>query len=461
MTNRINIERCLPVLLSAILFAGCALVGPDYQPPAMTMGEIYLDSGISQSLGDIAAKRWWEGFDDPVLNDLVAKGLAQNLDIGLAIERITAARATLRGRGINDAISGDLSYSSTRTGSDTTATQSTTTTSLSSDIIIDLFGGIRRAQQAAAAQLHAAIDDVETARLAYLSELIGAYIDARYYQYSIKLTQRSIETRKKTLAITQKQHAVGAGTELDIEQVKALLYAAQADIPDMEASYLSKIYTIATLLNEPAAELVKIIDESQKGMALLGLNLKTEYDTGIPADLLRNRPDVRSAEQDLIAATAEIGVAIANMLPSISLSGSITDFKTTSWSFGPTITLPIFNQGALAAERDLAVSEAKQAEITWRQTVLDAVQDVQSANSAWLRDRDKVKFLKQSVESYQRSLDLSLETYEAGVMTLLDLLDTDRSLAAARIDFADSLRDMSTNWATLQVALGAGAKAAP
>lgn len=461
MRNRETIRRWGLGLLLAIHLAGCAAVGPNYQPPTANLSEIYLDSEISQSLGEIATKRWWEGFGDPILNDLVSKGLAQNLDIGIAIERITAARATLRGKGLNAAIGGDFSYSATRTGSDTMATQSTTTASLSSDIIIDFFGGIRRAQQAAAAQLHAAIDDVDTARLAYLSELIGAYIDARYYQYSIKLTQRSIETRKKTLAITEKQHAVGTGTELEIEQVKALLYAAAADIPDLQSSYLTQIYTIATLLNEPAADLIDIIDESQKGMALLGLNLKTDYDTGIPADLLRNRPDIRSAEQDLIAATAQIGVAVANMLPSISLSGSITDFSTNSWSFGPTLTLPIFNQGALSAERDVAISEAKQAEITWRQTVLDAVQDVQSANSAWLRDRDKVNFLRQSVESYQRSMDLSFETYTAGVMTLLDLLDTDRSLASARIDFANSLRDMSTNWATLQVALGAGARAEP
>ena len=147
------------------------------------------------------------------------------------------------------------------------------------------------------------------------------------------------------------------------------------------------------------------------------------------------------------------------MLPSIELTGSITDFGTGSWSFGPTLTLPVFNQGALAAERDVKISEAKQAEITWRQTVLSAVEDVQAANSAWLRDRDKVRLLQQSMNAYQRALNLSMQTYEAGVTTLLDLLVTDRSLASVRLDFADALRTMSVDWATLQVSLGAGAAA--
>lgn len=181
-------------------------------------------------------------------------------------------------------------------------------------------------------------------------------------------------------------------------------------------------------------------------------------ETGIPADLVRNRPDVRSAEQALIAATANVGVATADMLPSIELSGSISDGSSQSWSFGPTISLPIFNQALLSAQRDVAISEAKQAEITWRQSILDAIQDVQSANSTWKRDREKVEFLKRSMESYSRSLDLSLETYEAGVTNLLDLLDTDRSLASARIQFANALRAMSINWASLQIALGAGAE---
>lgn len=448
----------LSMLLSVACIQGCALVGPDYEQPKVSFENKFADTQLGEAIGSVSQKAWWKEYQDPFLTQLVNEGLNQNLDIALAVERIAEARATLRGKGGNQAVSGSASLTSLRSGSNTIASSTDTTKSLSGNLVIDLFGGIRREQQAAAAQLQAAIDDSATARLAYLSELVGAYIDARYYQYALKLTRQSISTREETLRITEQQHAVGNGTELEIEQVKALLFSAKADLPDLRANYLSQVYVIATLLNQPAQNFIERMQENNDTVALPGLNLNVSTDTGIPADLVRNRPDVRSAEQALIVATANVGVATADMLPSITLTGTVSDSNSQSWSFGPTINLPIFNQGRLAAQRDVAISQAKQAEITWRQSILDAMQDVQSANSAWRRDREKVDFLKRSMDAYSRSLDLSIETYEAGVTDLLDVLDTDRSLASARIQFANALRAMSVNWATLQIALGAGAE---
>lgn len=229
--RRMNVSRYFAVTAWVLLFGGCATVGPDYEAPKIDVTPSYNDSDIKRSLGDIATKRWWENFEDPVLDDLVRKGLAQNLDIAVAVERIAAARATLRSKGVNAMLSGSAGYALTGSGANNAATTTTTATSLSGGIVIDLFGGIRREQQAAEAQLKAAIDDVGTARLAYLSELIGAYIEARYYQYAIKLTRDSIATREQTLDITQKQHTVGTGTELDTEQVESPPHAAQADSP--------------------------------------------------------------------------------------------------------------------------------------------------------------------------------------------------------------------------------------
>ena len=174
------------------------------------------------------------------------------------------------------------------------------------------------------------------------------------------------------------------------------------------------------------------------------------------ADLLRNRPDVRSAEQSLRVAVAGVGVATAARFPSLTLNGAITS-DNSAWSFGPVLTLPIFNQGVLAASQDQAEAEAREALILYQQTVLEAVEDVQSANSAWQRDRNKIDLLRKSVNSYTRAYDLSMQTYQAGVITLLDLLDTDRSLDSARLAYAAALRDLSVDWARLQISLGAGA----
>lgn len=449
--GRVALTACALLALS-----GCA-VGPDYQSPELAVQQDYLDVMNPQSLQRTDTLRWWEHFNDPVLNTWVARGLDSNLDIAASIERISAAQAALRGTGFNAAISGDLTASSTRMGADNIATLTNESVGLSGNLAIDLFGGIRREREAALANLLAIVNDSQTARLAYLSALVNAYVNARYYQYAIVMTQQAIDSREQTLDITQRQRAVGSATELEEEQVKALLFNAQAEIPDLNANFLAQIYAIATLLGEPAGPLLDDVQASAPTVsALLGLNLKTPYETGVPADLLRNRPDVRAAEQRLRVAFANIGVATAARLPSLSLNGTISS-DNNAWSFGPVITLPIFNQGALAASQDQADAQAREAFIIYQQTVLAAVEDVQSANSAWLRDRHKVDLLRKSVNSYTRAFDLSMQTYQVGVMTLLDLLDTDRNLNTARLAYAAALRDLSADWARLQIALGAGA----
>ncbi|WP_372739936.1 efflux transporter outer membrane subunit [Neptunomonas sp.] len=449
-------SRGIFTVSALIVINGCA-VGTDYEPPELVVQQEYVDAVNPQPFERNDTLRWWLSFDDAILNRWVAKGLDSNLDISAAVERISAAQAVLRGTGVNSVISGDLKASSTRSGGRDIATITSNDISLSGNLAIDLFGGIRREREVAQANLLAVVDDSQTARLAYLSALVSAYVNARYYQYAVVMTQQAIDSRQQTLVITKHQRAVGSATELEEEQVKALLYTAQAEIPDLNANFLAQIYAIATLLNEPAGPLLTDMEASiPAANELLGLNLETPYKTGIPADLLRNRPDVRAAEQRLRVAVAGVGVATAARLPSLTLSGSITN-NNSAWSFGPIISLPIFNQGALAANQDQATSEAREAFIIYQQTVLEAVEDVQSANSAWQRDRNKVDLLRKSVSSYTRSFELSMQTYQAGIITLLDLLDIDRNLDSARLQYAAALRDLSVDWARLQIALGAGA----
>lgn len=451
-----TVGRIASTACALLALAGCA-VGPDYQPPELAMQQVYVDVINPQSLQRTDTLRWWEYFNDPVLNAWVAQGLDTNLSIAASVERISAAQAVLRGTGVNAAISGDLTLSSTRAGADGIATTTSESAGLSGNLAIDLFGGIRREREAAQANLLAVVNDSQTARLAYLSALVTAYVNARYYQYAMVMTEQAIDSREQTLAITQRQRTVGSATELEEEQVKALLFNAQAEIPSLNAGFLAQMYAIATLLGEPAGPLLADMQASAPSLsALLGLNLDTPYRAGVPADLLRNRPDVRAAEQRLHVAIADIGVATAARLPSLTLNGIISS-DNSAWSFGPIINLPIFNQGALAASQDQAEAEAREAFIIYQQTVLTAVEDVQSANSAWLRNRNKVDLLRKSVNSYTRAFDLSTQTHQVGVMTLLDLLDSDRYLNVARLEYAAALRDLSADWARLQIALGAGA----
>ncbi|MEI4488454.1 efflux transporter outer membrane subunit [Frigidibacter sp. MR17.14] len=438
------------LLLTLLATTACA-IGPDYKAPSMALTQTFAE-GSAGPIGEVAARRWWTAYNDPLLTGLVDRGLAQNLDIVGARERITAARAALGQTGLAAAVDGSASRSRSRAGSDTVAAGTTYSSSLDASVVIDLFGGIRRGREAAAASLQGAEFDEGTTRLAYLTAILGAYLDARYYQEALALTRQTISSREETLRITGNQRELGSATELDQAQVQALLDDARADLPGLEANFLANVYAIATLLAEPAQPLV---DRMQRGAAQP--RPRGGIATGIPAELLRNRPDVRSDERALAQAVANVGVATASLLPSVTLSGSVTEGGTGAWSFGPSITQSILGLPALARTREQAKSEARQAEITWRSTVLSAVEDVQSANAAWRRSGRTVALLGQSVTSYDRALTLGRSTYEQGALSLLDLLDSDRSLASARLSLASAVRDQAVDYATLQIALGAGA----
>lgn len=439
-------------LVLGLLVAGCA-VGTDYQRPEVAM-ETRFVGGNAEQIGAVATQQWWLNYKDLNLTSLVTRGLAQNLDVIAAGERIRQAQAELRTTGVNAAADGALTGSVTTSGGDGTSGTSTVESgSLGASLVIDLFGGIRREREAAVASLTAARAEEETVRLAWLAELIAAYSDARYYQEAMALTRTAIATREETVSITRSQFNAGAATEYEVAEAQALLSTARADLPQFAALFDANVYAIATLLNEPAGP---IKAQMQKGAPQLSSPGGAR--TGVPADLLRNRPDVRSAEADLAAAVANVGVAEAALYPALSLSGTVgrTD-ATDAWSFGPQLSLPVFNQGLLKASRDAQLSVARQAEIAWRASINEAVEDVQVAQSSLTRARQRAQLLRTAASDYGRALILAQENYRNGAITLLNLLETDRNTNAARISAASATNEAAQAWATLKIATGAGA----
>jgi multidrug efflux system outer membrane protein len=440
-------------LLLGLLMAGCA-VGTDYQRPEVSMQTRFV-GGDAEAIGAVAAEQWWLSYKDATLTQFVTRGLAQNLDVMAANEAIRKAQAELRATGVNSAASGSLSAASTTSGGEGSSSTSNSGT-LGAALVLDLFGGIKRERESASASLTAARAEAETVRLAWLAELLSAYSNARYYQEVMALTRTTISTRTETVEITRSQLEAGAATEYEVAEAQALLSTARASLPQYAALYDANIYAIATLLNEPAGP---IVAQMQKGAPQL--RSPSVGRTGVPADLLRNRPDVRSAEADLAAAMANVGVAEAALYPSLSLSGTLgRSDSANSWSFGPQFALPVFNQGALRASRDAQISTAKQAEIAWRASVNEAVEDVQVAQSNLSRYRQRASLLRSAADDYGRALTLAQQNYRSGAITLLDLLDTDRNTASARISAASAVNDAAQAWATLKIATGAGAAAA-
>ncbi|WP_102227007.1 efflux transporter outer membrane subunit [Acidimangrovimonas sediminis] len=441
-------------LLTALSVAGCA-AGPDYKAPSIALPAAYVQGGKG-SAGDVGTQAWWRDYRDPVLNTLVARGLTQNLSIQTAIERVAEAQATLRTTGAAALISGSASASETRAKSSTGVTGTTKSAGFSPSLVIDLFGGEARTREQALAQLQAYQLDVGEARLTFLSSLVSNYIDARYYQNAIAITRATIKSREETLRITRAQLNAGTGTELDVAQAEAALAQSRASLPSLVTGYYGAVYAMATLLAEPAGPLVKTMN---RGASQPSPRANTS--AGVPADLLRNRPDVRADERSYAAAVAAIGIAEADRLPSLTLSGTITTSTNPTWSFGASLLAPILSQPALAAAADAKISAAKQAELTWKSGVLSAVQDVQSAETSYIQSRASVSTARDAVKAYERVVALSRQTYQAGTTTLIDLLTNERSLSSAQLTLASSQQSLAADWATLQIAVGRGWRLGP
>jgi multidrug efflux system outer membrane protein len=443
--------RAFALCLSTVaVLQACSPVGPDYEAPRIELSQAFVN-GSSQALRDAARTAWWTGFGDPVLNELVDIGLRQNLDIRAATERIRAARANIDRFGIPQQAEGGIAAEARRieTPGGTIVEQS----GLTADafFVLDMFGEFTRARQGAVANLEAVQFDAGTARLAYLAEIITAYNETRYFQAAASITRQSIGSRRQTLDLVQRRADAGEATSLELAQARSLLATAEAGLPILIGRYEENVFRIATLVAQPA-ELVKARMDSVRGQ----LRPRGGTPVGVPADILRNRPDVRAAERNFAAATASIGVTEAQLLPRLTIDGSITVGDNDSWGFGPSLILPLLNQPVLQANVRVAQSNARQAELVWRGAVLNAVEDTQSALALTRQWANQTAAFGRAVQASTEVLDLSRQSYDVGGTTLLDVIDAERLIFENRLDLANATRNWASSFVQLQVGTGKG-----
>lgn len=452
--------------LAMLFLAGC-VSGPEHTPPETPLPQKF-GEGSTKSTGDVTMAPWWTAFNDRRLDGLVQQGLSQNLDILQAMERITAAEANVvvAGSGALPNLTGSADETVSRTkGTDDYASRTTDTTStasggLSISWLLDLFGQYKRAKESAEASVDAAYASADVARLAYLSDLATSYINARYYQERLAIARKNIASRRETLELTKLQLEAGAASRLDVVQAEGLVNSTLSELPGYETNFRKAAHHIATLLGLPASALVS---DLQKGAPQPVAH--RSVNAGVPADLIRNRPDIRQAERNLASAVAEIGVAEAQLYPTITLGGAITPSllstkslagSVTSWSFGPSLTLPILDGGRLRANVDIANSSAREQYLAWKATVLNAVEEVENALAAVNRDSRTVSALTATVRSYEEALSLSTASYKDGASSLLDVLDAQRSVATAQANLAQAVQQMAADYVALNVAIGGG-----
>lgn len=434
---------------SGLTLVGCGIVGPNYEKPSISLASSYATGG-SISLVEGSTTAWWQRLNDPLLDSLVKQGATQNLDVRAALERIVAADAALGQTGANSQSSGTLSGSAARRSIDGERSK-TSTEQVDGSYVIDLFGGFARGREQALANFDAAQLDAGTVRLAYLADLTNSYIQARYYQEAAAITRNTIASRRSTLAIVEERNKINDATLLEVQQAKSLLAAAEAPLPVLIANFEVNVFHIATLLGEPSGPLMQKMQSGAHQPLPSGFT-----SIGLPADLLRNRPDVRGAERNYAAATAAVGVAEAQLYPSVSLVGTLGTGPTDRWSFGPSLSVPVLNRGFLRSRQMVAISQAREAELDWRKSVLVAVEDVQTAMTLCLNWKRQLHAQERATEASRSVLALSRDSYEQGATTLTEVLDAERLNGSNQLAVADAARNYAISWMQVQISTGQG-----
>ncbi|MGD0827389.1 MAG: efflux transporter outer membrane subunit [Desulfobaccales bacterium] len=481
-----------PLLFVPILFAVCGfmvlpisgcMVGPDFQAPHPEAPSSW--AGVTKAPAPpqpavattqpAELTQWWKRFADPTLTQLVEDALKTNLNLQLAVANLRQARAA-RGiaiGGLWPAITGSAEYLRETTSGATQPSKGTA--GLSQNLYqagfdaaweIDLFGGLRRNVESADAGVQAAIEGISNVQVTIAAEVALNYVQLRGYQQQIVTAQKNLKAMQNTALITRQKAGAGFASALDVANADASVANTEAQIPVFETSARQAIYALSILLARPPADLLKQLTPTGD---IPGVPARIP--AGLPSDLLRRRPDIRQAEAQLHAATAQIGVATADLFPKFSLTGAVSwqSNLLNSWltvasqtgSFGPSVTWQIFQGGAIVSNIRVQEALRDQAFITYRQTVLGAFQDVENALIAFAKEQEHYKSLKDSVAANSKAFDLSLKLYTEGLLEFLNVLVAQNSLYAAENALVQSNSNISTDLIALYKALGGGWEQAP
>jgi NodT family efflux transporter outer membrane factor (OMF) lipoprotein len=459
----------IALLSAVIMLSACTTVGPDYSPPEMqTPGEWHQEcAGITidkESEQKILAK-WWTTFNDPVLSDLMEQAVAGNLNLKQALNSVRQASIQ---RGITDADrfpSVNSSGSAGRSYSKDTSGDFTGTNSfrlgLDASWEVDLFGGIRRSIEAADANLEATEESYRDVLVSLLAEVALNYIEVRSYQAQLLVAESNLRSQEETYNITKWRYQAGLTTELDVENASKNLEQTRSQIPSLKSGLEQAKNRIAVLVGREPGALDSEIDEYRPVPVA-----PNEISLGIPADLLRRRPDLRKAERELAAQTAKIGVAEANLYPKITLSGNIglsalnlgdlfgSDSLSTGASSG--ISWPVYSAGRIMKNIEIQYAAQEQKLIAYRAALLTALEDVENAMTSYTYDLARRASLLKASESAEQAAETSRAQYSSGLIDFQSVLEAESTLLTFQNNVVQSDAQIIKDLIGLYKALGGG-----
>ncbi len=458
--------------------ASCLKVGPDFEQPASVLPSDWSAPLAAQvAAGPAPDPAWWAAFGDPVLDDLVARSISGNRDVVRAVAQVRAARAAKRGAAAAyfptlDASAGyqrrqlsSSADSSTDPDTEPTADRNRVRDDFSAGFDsaweIDLFGGIRRSNEQAARELEAAGADLDAILVSVLAELAGNYVEFRSLQARIQVAEDNARSQAETLDLTRWRFDAGLVGALDVEQATYNLAQTRARVPELRTQLDAASNRVAVLLGEPAGnvrgDLARRtpVPAPPQGVAI-----------GLPADLVRRRPDVVAAERRLAAATAAIGVATADLYPKLSLSGTfevsasdvarLDSAAARGFSVGPTLRWNIFSGGRLRALVAQRSAEADAALAAWEGTVLVAFEEAQNALTAFAEEQLRLERLAEARAAARKAQELARMQYESGVLDFQRVLEAERATLTFEESYAVSQAQVTSHLVALYKALGGG-----
>ena len=455
----------LIIIAIFLLMGGCAVVGPDYLPPDICAPDTWqADFGGAEDVTAPDPSRlesWWANLHDPVLSELIDQALSQSLDFKQAVSRVREARAR---RGVRDADGFpmlDLSADGTWSRSGTQAVRQSFGGAFDAGWELDLFGGVHRAKEATLADLQAEVANLADVMVSLTAEIGLNYIDLRTYQSRLAVARANLATQQETYELIQGRYAVGLSNELALQQARYNLESTRSRIPSLVTGGAAALNRLTVLTGKPPGTLNVLLTQPHP-IPTAPITIAV----GIPAEALQRRPDIRKAERDLAAQTARIGVAEAERYPKIRLSGSIgleagkladlLDGAALLWNHGPRISWNIFDAGAI--RNTIKVQEAlqEQALIAYETTVLEALEDVENAMTAFAQEQLRRMRLMRAVQSAQIAEKLSRDKLSAGLINFSDVLDVQRTLLSFQDQLAESDGNVTANLIRLYKALGGG-----
>ena len=464
----------LSMTLVMALIASCSWkVGPDYVPPEENeLPDAWHEAAVDGlAEGESNIQTWWKVLNDPVLDDLILRAAAGNLSLQESFYRVVEARA-LRGMATGEKVpSIDAFGSYTRAEFSEagvspvppgTGAQNLWNLGVGFTWELDVWGRVRRSVESATAGFEASVEDYRDVLVGVFSEVALSYVEIRALQDRIDYAYGNIKTQEQTMQLTQDRFSAGLVSLLDVAQSESILAATRSEIPVLETALEVAYNRLAVLLGQHPGSLQSELD----GVPGRIPRLPDMASVGLPADLLRQRPDIRAAERELASQTALIGVARGELYPTFGLAGNLQlealkfsdlgDSSSVTWGLGPFFRWNIFAGGRIRNRIRAEEARTTQALIRYEDTVLRAVQEVENAMVGYQNERERRRRLSNSVDATQRSLELVLTQYKAGLTNFQNVLDTQRSLFDRQDLLAESHGLVVQDLISLYRALGGG-----